>query len=418
MPLIVLGGCNLFGESSDSGKSPEQVLQSMQSKLYSWEMNKGNVTGSFSVDMKTVEGDAKLSATFNEDFDMTDPENAKAKAHLEMGGAGDVEGTKGEFGLKADMVMLGKKMYFNVEEIDLTSAEEPNMSEMVKAFITPYLKQWWMIDLPEEVVMSFDFEKSLTQELDLTEEQVQKLKELVENANLFTVVEDMGMEEINGTKTHHYSVKLDSDGLVTFMKEAAVIAGEPGPTPEEEQEVREALKDLDLSGQFWIGTKDMYPYKVDLKLNLKDIEEVESGTVTVLLTIDPNAKVDVQAPEQAKDLMEMLVEHLAVLLAGDLVEVYLNQYQERFRPLQKFQQLLRYRIEEIQKRLSRRAGSFFLETFSLGPYTTYYPAVVVELVDTRDSKSRGRKAVRVRFSPTAPLFSITYICTKFLSLHW
>lgn len=302
--LLLLGGCTWFGaqpQGQPGTSAEQQVMREMQAKIQDREMKSGNVTGKVSLDLKGKES-GKFTISVDSDFDVAKKGDEKVKLTLAAEGEMNAQGVSGKGNAKLDFDVFPKTIYLNLGEIKVDSDKDPTLKQTVDMMISPYVGQWWKMDLPEGVN---PFETTSAQNSNVTPDQEAKIKELVKKSDFFTVDKNYGNEKINGVDTYHYGIKLNEDGMVNFAKETAKIMEKP-MSADDEKKMREGLKKMKLEGELWIGVQDKYIYKTNLTVAAKDEEQNMDMNFKFELTLDPNKSVSITEPSGAQDLMTAL----------------------------------------------------------------------------------------------------------------
>lgn len=107
-------------------------------------------------------------------------------------------------------------------------------------------------------------------------------QQLLEKVRPFETIEELKGVKINGTEGRHYAFVINKDQL----KEVAVTLREIEEMPYTEEELQSLDEQLEamktLSGEVWIGKKDMLPYKIVIKS-----EDVESDMIGNVVEVSP-----------------------------------------------------------------------------------------------------------------------------------
>ncbi len=154
------------------------------------------------------------------------------------------------------------------------------------------------------------------------EELSKQVQALVYGSDILVVDKRLPDEEINGIKTYHYTYHIDKDELKSLMVELMDLTNNSMTSdvnedsfleliPSEvdlEETVDMALQDLgEISGEIWVGKKDMYTYQLTMALAL-DYAEVYSGRVSVAVkSSEFNQPVSVEAPADSENIVEYIM---------------------------------------------------------------------------------------------------------------
>lgn len=297
--VLIFSGCSLFGGGTPAEK-PADVLRSMQSKIQDREMKSGNVMGTLAFDVSGADTKGTFTVKVDTDFDVAKKGDEKVRLSLDLSGNGSssTAGVSGEGSLKADLMVFPAMLYAKLNELKVMSKEQPELQQQVDAMAKLYAGQWWKLDLPQS---PFDMKSNSSSPL--TADQESKMKDLVKNSDLFTVVKDYGTETMNSVQTYHYGVELNQEGIVKFAKDASVIM-EKTFTADDEQQLRDGLKKASLTGEVWVGAQDKFVYKVKATVNAANADSGMMTKVSGEMTVNPNKAVTVTAPTDAKDIKE------------------------------------------------------------------------------------------------------------------
>lgn len=285
-----------------AAESPDVVLQKFQTNL----ANVNSADTSFTMVMQGSDADEAVNLNFDMDlaFDRTDKESPKGSAVFAVNGnlkspEKDLSGT-----LNFEVIALNEETYVKLNTLD---ANDPSV-QFIKPLLSANFGKWFHISkdfLPENV-------RDLSEANKLIPQQEAQLKELFASADIFTLVEDKGVEKVEGGKAYHYAVRLNPEGVKAYLEQMTDIV-EPELTAAQKQ-VR--TQDLEASLQtlqslsavdLWIGVSDYYPYNAEFKLSGKDIAGTELPTdaaVDMTLTVtgkDFNKSQSISAPKDAEE---------------------------------------------------------------------------------------------------------------------
>lgn len=177
--------------------------------------------------------------------------------------------------------------------------------ELPMEMVTPFLGQWWSLEMPPESTESLEkFAKSDDEE-EMTPEQKQ-LVALFDETNFFPDVTYLGTERVGRENCYKYFAALDIEATLQYMSKANEI--EEGTfTQEDIDEIREYVDRVEIEGNFWIGVNDETLRKFEGTVAFEDVEGV-SGVLTLAFELSNlNGNVSVEEPAEAEDLEQMLM---------------------------------------------------------------------------------------------------------------
>jgi hypothetical protein len=199
----------------------------------------------------------------------------------------------------------GKTFYVRVGGLEglpeLLSASGDPTAQMYGPLLDSINNQWYEINeslINEYTNMGFELGS-------LTEQDLQKIASAYEQHPFFVVKETLADENIKGTDSYHYKVVVDEDKLEAFVK-ALKDANLDGLKLDQQNldDFSNMLNSVDFSKHpfdVWIAK--------DTKLFTQFMYSMteDDATLTMRLTItDYNKPVEVEKPEDAKSILEVL----------------------------------------------------------------------------------------------------------------
>lgn len=277
-------------------KAPEVVLQEGVSKLsdvtsYAYDLGlKGELNG--------PEGETPAKVSFDLDLsggiDSKDPKDPKFNLNAKGNMMADADGGSGElaFRLNKDAVFLNL--------MNLDGKGSVTIPDEIK---TQMIAKWWTMPIPQEALEQLANALPQGDVANLTDEQKQ-MKALVEQTNFFKNVKYVGMEDVKGEQSAHYTGELDKDAFMTFVEKAAELQNEPMDDQAKTQ-MKDGMEYFDFSGDMYVGQTNGVLNKVKGTINLKPNADKSSptGKVSIELTISSlNKPVAVEVPEDAQQI--------------------------------------------------------------------------------------------------------------------
>ncbi|KKQ75885.1 MAG: hypothetical protein US98_C0057G0010 [Parcubacteria group bacterium GW2011_GWC1_38_6] len=311
--ITIIGG-GIFAYLNYS-QSPESILQKMSSKL---------------IEIKSFEYSGEITAQINTDALDTyagtkDSSSNKVNFSINFNGSSDIQdldNPKDQLALniKADALPIGDS-FFEIETrtIDkIIYIKINNLPDLGIFDLSAVENQWIKIDT-ENIKKQLGLEKFEEQikekqkEQELTPEQIEELKTVLQQAKIFKATEKLPNEKVDGINTYHYKIEIDKEGLKKIFAEISDIAKDKFLSDAEFEKIIESLGFHD--GEIWIGKKDLLPYKFSSSLTIKETETSKtSGEFNVILLFKNfNKPISIEIPKPNKSLEEILGELFAGL---------------------------------------------------------------------------------------------------------
>ena len=298
-------------------QSPEKIVQKMTAKLT--EVKSLEYSGEIKVEADTKDllgGSGNL-------LQPTQPVSNKKTSNFSVNFNGvsdtnDLNNPKGSFSFNINTDALGQENFtlgLEIRTIDkIVYAKLSNLPNLGFFDLTAVANQWIKIDT-EALKKQFVLEKLEAQikeaqkKQELSPEQIEKLKTVVQQRKVFKITESLADEKIEGVNTYHYKFTIDKEEIKKLFADISQITQDKTLTEKELAEFDEGFKAVELpEGEIWIGKKDFLPYKISLSSLIKETEKSKtSGKVSfTLLFKNFNKPVQIEIPAPVKTLEEIL----------------------------------------------------------------------------------------------------------------
>ena len=298
-------------------QSPEKIVQKMTAKLT--EVKSLEYSGEIKVEADTKDllgGSGNL-------LQPTQPVSNKKTSNFSVNFNGvsdtnDLNNPKGSFSFNINTDALGQENFtlgLEIRTIDkIVYAKLSNLPNLGFFDLTAVANQWIKIDT-EALKKQFGLEKLEAQikeaqkKQELSPEQIEKLKTVVQQRKVFKITESLADEKIEGVNTYHYKFTIDKEEIKKLFADISQITQDKTLTEKELAEFDESFKAIELpEGEIWIGKKDFLPYKISLSSLIKETEKSKtSGKVSfTLLFKNFNKPVQIEIPAPVKTLEEIL----------------------------------------------------------------------------------------------------------------
>lgn len=282
---MLFAGC----QQAAPQKAPEEVLKDAMKKLTAVTSHEFEVGLSANIDGPKGQTPAKVK------FDLTfggslDVKNAKdPKINLKLDGSGNADDQSAA--ASAEMRMNKDNFYFTLAKLDLKGGAE------VPPMLVGYLGKWWSSPVPPSFLdqLAASLPTGGSSQENLTPEQ-QKVKTLFENTQFFKNIKFVGVENVKGEQSFHYTADVDKDALKTVIVTLAEDNGQP-MTDAEKQKLQDALTKFNFVGNVWVGKDSGVLNQVSGDIKLPQTEGDPTGTVSVRVTLwNFNKPVTVTVP--------------------------------------------------------------------------------------------------------------------------
>jgi hypothetical protein len=296
--LLILGGGAAATYYYIANK-PENVLKQALANSFDRDKNK-TIEYSGAVTFEDGSSGVKLEGTYEGAID-------SQTGALSLGGQMDALITNVTFDVRSTD---GKTLYLKVGGLNglaqLLASGGVDEADPVAAAYVPLIEslnnQWIEINSSMLGQVGGGTADTLT----LSEEDERKLAEAYEANQFLTVKEALPDEEIGGTNSHHYKLAIDKAKLKSFAKAVKDAGVDSFKVTQEQLDSfnksvdNENFDNYDL--EIWIAKGS----KMTKKLALATTDE-EGSSVRLSFTIDSyNQPVEVQKPEGAKSLLEVV----------------------------------------------------------------------------------------------------------------
>ena len=327
MIVLSLSSCGSKPADNTPPADPQSVIREMigNSDISKLDMRKGKIAGSVDVLVNTSEKvNFNLRAEIDSLFDLTNLQQIVFDLGVKLSGKGSVEGQNIEGLVNAQLKMLEKKLYISMKELDLKNDSEKDKEnvEMLLSMVKPYLNKWYYTEVPGDMKMDYQT---------LTDEQKKKVTAIVQDANIFTVTKDNGVQD----GSYNYDVDLNMANVVDMAaKLSKELASEKAPTDTEIADAKKDVATLSVKGTLAISTDskklrflhltfmdttktDDVNFSVEVKttddkqyqgyFEVKNIEKKPENNVKISfdLVIDKSTPVEITAPADATSIAEM-----------------------------------------------------------------------------------------------------------------
>lgn len=278
--ILIIGG-GVFGYFYYFQETPEKVIEKMKTRL---------------TEVKTLEYQGEIS-----DFSINFNINFNGKSDV-----GDLNNPKGlfAFNIKQGESALGLEIRTIDKVVYIKLNGLPNLAGSFDLSVLS--NQWIKIDTAPI--------KEDQKQQELTPEQVEKLKQIVKQAEIFKVTEKLASEKNGEVNTHHYKFLIDKNELKKLIVDIIKVVQDKTLTNEELAEFDKVLEAIEtLGGEIWIGKKDYLPYKI--LLMLKETAESKTAGQLQLMTVtlsfkNYNKPVQIDIPSSVKSIEEIFGQQL------------------------------------------------------------------------------------------------------------
>lgn len=343
--ILIIGG-GVSGYFYYFRETPEKVIEKMTTRLtevktlehqgeIKAEITTPDLLGGFNfmqpVQQTPSEKASNFSINFSGKRDIGDLNNLKELCTFNIRTDALKELTQEESVFGSEVRIIDKVVYVNLNNL-------PNLEFFDLSLLS---NQWIKIDT--EVIKNQlgleNFEEQIKEaqkQQELTPEQVEKIKQIVEQAKVFKITEKLTSENIEGVSTHHYKFLIDKNELKKLIVDIIKIVDIGKVVLDKtltDEELAEFDKEFDkgleviktLDGEIWIGKKDYLPYKILLTLEIEETAESETaGRLTTTMSFkNYNKLVQIDTPSPVKNIEEVLTQ----LFSEFLGSMQLPEYQ-------------------------------------------------------------------------------------------
>jgi len=295
--VLVLTGCQ-----QQPQKAPEQVIREGLTNLasvksYQFDVSaSGNMSGSQATTGAPVKSTFTVGLGGSVDFkDMKNP-----KVAFKFDGSGTSNDKNGS--ASAELRMNNSVLYLIISKL-----ESPDKSVIPPEMVSQFVGKWWLYKVPTELMTQFETNLPVggTQE-QLTPEQ-QKMKNLFDNTKFFKNVKFVGVEDVKGEQSYHYTVDFDKDAFMAYASSVADAQNKP-MTADDTKQLQDAMKKVDISGSVWVGTTSNILNQTSADIKLTGTAPSDpTGTITLKGSAWSFDKpVTVEEPTGAEDIEPIL----------------------------------------------------------------------------------------------------------------
>jgi hypothetical protein len=278
-------------------ESPEDVIKKMFVSF------KNIKTSQEDLNLKITEGDKVTNIELNGKRDFTDAENRKL----------DYTFLFSEFSSNTKVSLafkyLDETAYINLVEVPWTPLIDLSL----------FKNQWFYLNEQDRGELNQLYGAD---EVEPQGEYDQSILEIFKQAKLFNVVKVFDEEEIDSAMVVHYSVALDSEGVLEFFNELEKVGqdklgetqGLPISFPQERfdyaKETLDGMKDMPI--EVWIEKENYFLRKVSIDYSGVDIKRNDQiSKANILLTLELNninqpIGIGIEAPLGAQSLGEVI----------------------------------------------------------------------------------------------------------------
>lgn len=220
----------------------------------------------------------------------------------------------------SDEEQLPEDLYVKVSGVDKSVVDQmlgagsgfESIEQEVQEFYDTYHDAWILV---EDLQQYVDDEDEDTPDLELTDEDRDKLKDIIADAKLFAVEEELGSRDIEGVDADGFKVVPDSEGIVEVVTEIRdadlAIIEELNKNPDTELDFDEIIGniedgfdefddvDVEATLELWLDGSDLR----EVVFNAQD-EDMDMDIAMTLYGIEP---IEVEIPSDAVS-SEQLVE--------------------------------------------------------------------------------------------------------------
>jgi len=277
IPLLLVGtlvvlGCKPLIE--EGRLEPQQVLR--LSSTASQSLESADFFASFSASIDAAEaGPIDLSGTVNGTM-----QNAGKQLKFSLNASGGREQAEDSVVIAGalEAIIAGKQeVYVNVSSLTLSPEEELIQPETIAMIVD----QWWKLPSADE----------LAQENIAVTPNPRLLKA---QAEVVRILEDKGMEEVDGAESYHYQVEVDKTQLMDYLKK---VSEEDG-TEFDQARVEVELAPIEITGELWIDAETYFVRQ--LEWDVENIDEEDFGISFKVTFTNHNEADSISPPEEFK----------------------------------------------------------------------------------------------------------------------
>jgi hypothetical protein len=157
---------------------------------------------------------------------------------------------------------------------------------------------------------------------DLVEQQVIDLRRLVADSRIFKFKEKLGYNFIGFTLVRGFSLELDAEPALDFVKNYKLITEGKGMTRSELRHVEEWINEVsDMEIEFWVGWSNKNLYRVQVSGIYEEANGSKVDFVWILSLDNHNKEVEIAAPENVQTAGDILRGAGGLPTAGEAEEL-------------------------------------------------------------------------------------------------
>lgn len=288
---MVFTGC----QQAQPQKAPQQVVQDGMKNLTTVTSHQFELA--LNGDLNGPQGQTPAKVQFNTTLagavDLKDTQDPKINLTLDGSGSADAQSAAASAELrmnKADLYLILSKL--------TAQGGEP----IPKEFTDSYVGKWWKITIPADTFKEFTANlPEYGSQQTLTPDQ-QKMKDLFTNTQFFKNIAYVGIEDVKGQQSYHYTADLDKDAVMKLMVQGAIDQGKP-MTDADQKDMQTSMQKIDFSGGVWVAQDSGIMDQVSGDIKFANASPTDpTGKISVRVTLwDFNQPVTVVAPAGAAD---------------------------------------------------------------------------------------------------------------------
>ncbi len=305
MALALLAGCQQgTNVSNEPSKPPVEMLKEGAANLTAVNSDKFDIA--LMADIKDpVSGNVKFDARLEgsaDKKDLADPKlNLKFNGNFDSGAG---QGGSAQLEVRMDKTNL----FFNAMKLDVKG-------ETLPPEVVTYLNKWWKIAIPAGTLEQMKAEMPSDA---MMQSQEAEMKKAIAESNFISDAKFVGLEDVKGEKSYHYTANLDKKAFLAFIQK---VSAEQGQTisAEEMKQAEADMEKVDMKFDGWVNASTNTLNKVKVELNAKSTSASEaSGVMSLEATIyDVNKPVTIEAPANATDFpVEQFMMPIMMMMQG------------------------------------------------------------------------------------------------------
>jgi len=291
--------------------SPNGIVQQSLIKLL--DLKSYKQSGEIKSGFATNGQETSLSVDFSGFSDRRDLNNIKGSGLFSFSLNGFLPEMSKEEDFQEDEISISAEMRItNNETFYIKINKFPTLGLMDLSSLEGKWVKINLADLEKQLnLLGVEEYQELKKSQEVTSEDIEEMKNLLSQYQIFKVTEELADEKVNGATTYHYKVDINDEELKNFLTESLKTEDEKDQLNDafsaifSDPKISEQLKDFEI--EIWIGKKDNLIYKIFV--NGKMLLEESMGDMTFSLSLllsDFNKKVVIDIPEETKSLEEVM----------------------------------------------------------------------------------------------------------------